>query len=284
MKESAFNNPEIPPSESRLFQREKAIIDRITPQNRKLLLSLRRDNLVKERAHIVGVRSEDLIHFLECLERGYIPVGGEGIRGKAETLDHLYITSNPESQYLQTYEPDLIEEQDRGLHFKDFTLKNIRLYSEVAAIQAFRREIISDLDESELVEKELARIRARENGNVMIGEAREEFYKDFSKYIRGGAKEQSMKDLQVALKSKPEILERYKDLVPLLPSRGGIILAFSDKLTKQYKGTVDRRVIHDDSEIAFPVPSGKLSLDVIYGFEPLGDFEDAILEQLEEGL
>jgi hypothetical protein len=43
---------------------------------------------------------------------------------------------------------------------------------------------------------------------------------------------------------------------------------------------VDLEVIEDVDEMVIRVPNGKLSLETVWGFETMGDFEDEVLNNL----
>jgi hypothetical protein len=67
-----------------------------------------------------------------------------------------------------------------------------------------------------------------------------------------------------------------------LDSRGGISLAFNESPFEKYQ-RVSKTDDEGYDEFVFDVPSGKLDLVAILGFETLGDFEDSLLEKMSLG-
>ncbi len=257
---------------------EKAVLDSLTEGDISRIREWKKESLTRERSAIVGVRSEDLVYFLECIHRGYIPVGGEGFRMKGDSKKYFFINTNPESSFLREKEPSLIEPEMKQASFKKIALGNVSLYSRVAIIQTIRREVMPFLDEAQLLKQEAKRLG--DEPGALHPEVLEEFYDDLVDEIQKERSSMAYRDFQKALRNNKKAFEIYKELVPTFDERGGIILAFSEELCKKYKGTNKAPITHTNGEIAFSVPDGKLSLDVLYGFEALGAYEDKMLEAL----
>lgn len=260
---------------------EQRVLESLTPQDVEIVRRLKRENILREKEHVVGIRSEDLIHFLECVHLGYIPIGSGGFRERRTENGYLFVTTNSESSLLRTQHPDLIPERLREELFRVTAQTNVNVYAQTAMIQAVRREIMPYVDEPALVEQKRLRLQRDQDEPVLESVAREELYRDIVLDIEDQSSyTPATRSLMALLRGKPEILSRCRRLYDTAEKRGGILLAFGDELVRRFSGTTDPRLVHDTKETIYAIPDGRLPLATLQGFEPLGEFEDGVLELL----
>ncbi len=284
--------PKLEKPAGELPEAENAILNQITPADKEKLRAWRKANLTKERGNIVAIRSEDLLYFLECVHRGYIPVGQGPIRGKIfGGPNDFFVTPNPESRYLKDSARNLLDRNYSG-DFSRAVNSNLNIYSDIGRIQAMHRNILTPYNITEEELEELNRKFFHKTFPALEGgTSTEDYLAELAKETETMAEADNCFKL---LNKKPALfflgeLLRAKGVKNLdslakllfnmnLKDRGSIFLAFNEKLVRNYEATTDR--VDVGGEFVVNVPDGKLSLDTIYGFETLGDFEDEILEQL----
>lgn len=292
---------------------EKRILDSLSQKTINLVRSLCRQNLSAEKEHIVGVRNEDLIYFLSCLEQGWMPVGEHFFRSKGSTSKpYLFLSANPDSTLLQRKVPDYITELRRyfsdeagGATFSGACLRSSRLYDDIGKIQAVYRY----LQEKRVDVKKLLQsyrpgytswrgVFADNPSDITRADLGEHFFDRLIESFFDDEHVQNMiKKGDTIFVYPRRHLELYllrqhvsssvsnKQLVADLQGfsdRGSILVGFSDHLLERYRWGTTYPFTHVDTEIGIHVPNKKLSLDasVLVGFEPLGTHEDGVLNYL----
>lgn len=271
---------------------EVEIVESITPEQKRMLALWHKANLSKEKDLIVATRSEDIIYFLQCVQQGYIHVGGKGLRvkGNENNRNYFFVTPNPESQDLKLNRPDLLVE---GLPptFAESIHTN-RKYYKVGMIQAVRRNLIVPYvmdEEFEVVAYAIYdRYCLNPGGREYPATKIEVFYSKLAEELEEIREDCfDLKNQKPCLFALGKILEKRGvnmestvSFLKSLGSRGSICLAFNNKLIEGYKSTADENSVDSADEFVIEVPDGKLPLDVILGLEALGDFEEAVLDKL----
>jgi len=290
---------------------EKRILDSLSPKTVDFVRSLSRKNLGAEKEHIVGVRNEDLIYFLSCVEQGWMPIKEHLFRSKSsESTHYLFLSANPDSTLLQREVPAYITElrrylsdEDGGATFSGACLKSSRLYDDIGKIQAIYRQLRElGTDIRKLLKKYRShydfRFREKGDSETTLPELGEEFFSRLAESFFDNGEIQSRISRDENIFSFPRrfrelfLLRQHvnssvsnKQLIEIFQGfsdRGSILVGFSDHLLKHYTWGTDHPFAHMATEIGVHVPSKRLSLDasVLVGFEPLGTHEDGVLKYL----
>jgi hypothetical protein len=284
---------------------EREFIQSLDQATIRKALSFRKDNLTKAKATIVAVRSEDLLFFLECIRNGYIPtaplntdtdhahLGIMAKHGEDKGENYYFLAPNPDSLALQTavnnQEPWIQPLRLSG-NFQNNILDNHRAYGAIAKKQAIRRKLLAlNIGPQEIItavleqEPDNEHIDHLEQGRVLTT-FWEDFYNratDPDPYEMGYSLKPLLAKLFLSKGQKPEDVTTFFDQ---LENRGGILIAFNDRILTQHHLSVDTEDTSGvDLCVQIPDP-GHLGLDVILGFEALGAFEDDLLDLLEASL
>ena len=270
------------PEEIVVTARENAILNTLTPEDVAKVRELKQENLTVQSKDIVGVRVEDLFYFLEAVHNGYLPVGGADIRRK-EGESHIFLTPNPMCDYLKQERQDLYGGiRDTEKTFLDVTKETIRNYGAVARSQGVYRNLWDKvLDKDDLIKESVQRYSL---GDEKTTDA-EEFFDLIAEEIK---KKKSFIDCEKPRYKMAYLLNEHLDpsvpradvtkLLRSLANRSGIVIAFNKKLLEAGDATTTDQKILDlpGSELAVGVPSGRIPLDAMLGYEALGHFEDEI--------
>jgi hypothetical protein len=258
-----------------LTQVEQQVLDSLTEKDVELVKRLRLGNLTKEKARIVGVRSEDLLFLLESIQRGFIPAEIETDPGK------YYVAANPESTFILANQPEAIE-SSHSKTFGDLTRREIEFAGTFDVVQhAVERNLLSGGSAKEKLLKELRHFYRGLKYNADELNLKE-FYRDVAEDLTvnpGVLRFHSRSRPALALLSRhiEEALppDAARNFLQSLTIRKGVVLAFNEKLLANY------RFLHaDHADMVIHIPTGKVGLDTLLGFETLGDFEDSVLEKI----
>ncbi len=280
-----------------LTRREEKILESLTPENIETLRRLRSDNLTLHKREIVGVRSEDIMYFLQCIQKGYIPVEPvEVMSYKATEKPYFYVTPNPDSTAIHE-RPELLKAL-KGVHsFEDTIRHNSSLYGTIGVRAAIFHNIFPLVKDPKGLLRSWSKIQPfRPSQEVENETTRMIWLETYLKYVvdeilEAQRNKSKLRFHQPSRLPKLSLLgdhipPKYADAVlaslTQFTSRGGMSLAFNRSLLK-YAGSGDRRDdkgVHTIDEVTFEIPSKKLELDAVLGFEPLGEFEDKVLERL----
>lgn len=272
-----------------LFEPERRILASLSEADIRRVRALRSENLTKERHRILGVRSEDLFYFLQCVQQGFIPVAVHELRGKSGD-SHLYLAPNPESRYLREQEPDAF---NPGSSFKRMVEMNVGTYGDIAKAQALYRSVVARIPDREAFNRDVCRYTYRHYASLYyespeqmgIEMAGEDYYNDllasFSE-SRPAYKDDELDEAQAILyRALPELATTLKPsfeaVLRSLPRRSGILVGFSEEIARRY---VEDRKAEDADDLAYHIPDGRLPLEHVVGFEPLGEYEDDALAGL----
>ena len=122
-----------------LSESEQQILDSVTSQGKKRLKTWKKD-LAKERADIIGIRSEDPFFLLECLHRGEIPTTGHIMMDKGHPKNpDFFLTRNPESTYLHQRH---LHRPTREKTFAEVAAGNVESYDYIGMMQSIYRDLI----------------------------------------------------------------------------------------------------------------------------------------------
>jgi len=274
---------------------EEAFLKTLTPADIEKVRQLKIDNLFKERVRVIAVRSEDLIYLLRCIKEGYIPTKSFHLTGKyteEESDQFLYATYNPDSDYIKEHESELVAHvSSRGFEStaKDVFLGNLRLYAKIAKKQAIWRNLMPLVKDRAAMEKDLVKLGIADSyGQVEW----EDFFDDLIRH--GGGRGMTDQDcgwstfrnpfnfLFSHLKEGTYDKEDMRAFMNTLEERGGVMIGLDNRTAEDYEYISDARDtrVHGFDEIVFKIPDGKLPLDMLVGFEVLGEFEDDVLERL----
>jgi hypothetical protein len=263
---------------------EKSLLDSFTEENQQEISRLYREDLNSEKNKIVGLRSEDLLFFLQCIQHGFIPVGFSALMGKSE--EGLYVSVNPESEGLQKTYPGLVEKASAA-NFKEAILKNSWHYSGIAIKQGIVRNILSQISDQEnfwksFYDEFIAKNPAYETHGLEYPEdmdlIREEFFDNAVRSIIHPKQQMALykaRLLDFMRRFFPNF--RFKDFSSL-QGRKGILIGF-DETILQYPMIPETDM--KGEEIIFSIPEGKLNLTHVLGFQSLGGpFEEEVLERI----
>lgn len=281
-----------PKVETGLTEEELEVLRQLNSKDIGRLTTLYTKNLLLKKDEIVAVRSEDLIYFLKCIHDGYLPVGTGPImnKGSANIGENFFVTPNPDHVDIKQ-NPESFPALSASL--RGAISSNYEMYGFIATKNALYRNFISkeisneefdnlscqygvkygleDTDEFKDVPLSLLRenflgklseeIQEFENGNSVLGQNRTPAFFILSQYMLSNGVDSN------ALIQK---LNKFKN-------RGSIVIAFNNKILK-YDTIPDGR--HCIDEAIFSIPEGRVDLDMILGFETMGEFEDDIIELL----
>lgn len=279
--------PVFDPEEQDVFltKKEKEVLNTLSQTDISLVKKLKSENLNARKKEIIGVRSEDIIFLLDCIHKGKIPCEKFEIMAKISDKEQpsFYMTPNPESEYLSKNNPAALEDCKEKTFLK-MSSGNIGMYSEIAIKQVISREIMPMLKyreglgdelqgqfrgdcESVNIEKFLSGL-AQE---ILLGKVTEEIFKMPRRlpafYILGKClKENNVDPLSLLPLLRP------------LSKRGGVLIAFDSDYFKDYDD--ESRMFGIGNELVFKIPSRQIEIGSIIGFEPLGEFEDKVLERI----
>ena len=275
-----------------LLDSERAILDMLTEADRDFLRSHYSNNLNRDKRIIAGVRSEDLLFFLECVHKGYIPVGQGGIRTKSKSAEYFFLTPNPE---LPALSADILANCYEKT-FRDIVRANLQDYSIIGIQQGIYRIFKEQMKTPEFVEAiTLALDRYMPLPEMFESDLSEEALERnrLETWLKAIALEIS-DGIDIKLNShRLPYLYGVSKLVPQeklhilgpyfksLKDRGGICVAFKPDIFKKYEPTAEKNIIHSQDEVAIAVPGGKIPIDLVHGFEALGNFEGQVLLRLE---
>lgn len=257
-----------------LTEKEQQIIDSINPPQREALQRLNVTCLSKYKFKIVGVRCEDLFFFLDCLNKGKMPVGGyrKGYRYKCK--EGLYLTPNLECLRLREIENEEVKTVIRLTgNFSKATTANVGVYSDVALLGPLHREVRPlIIGEPELMDESVGHPR----DPLQV----EQFYYALVQEIAEGAefgyKNRFPRHYALGQHLRPQDRDFITQLFNRIKCRSGIIIGFNEQLIERYGFPA----AGDGDDIMFSVPNGYVDLDTILGFETLGDYEEEVVEDI----
>lgn len=257
-----------------LTDAEVKIVRSLTPEHVETIKRWNRDNLAKEKTNVVGVRSEDLFFLLECIQKGSIPVETE------TTLNRYFIAGNPQSSFLTQHRPDALE-TITNTTFADTADENIRLKAPYIVIKrTLERNLLSQEKIRESLLEDLHRFYHEQRYTDDELYLRE-FYFDLAQEVT-----RNPNVLSFSSPTRPalRLLARYAQAVfppetarlflSSLANRRGVLMGFNDGIFQKYKFMGG-----DHEDMVFEVPE-RLGLETVIGFEPLGEFEDSVLDRL----
>jgi len=271
---------------ARLSETEIMILEQVTEADKNKLKDWHKAKLVKGKDQIVPIRSEDLLYFLECVHQGYIPVGTSTIRSKGGDVNDFSVTPNPESKEIKRH-PELL--QPKGpKRFVEAVNTNSLLYSHTARIQRIYRNIITPHVDPEDLKRIVCEFYETDTSDNDLAGKTEDYFDVLEQETKTAQKHCfNLKNAKPALfllgeylRSKKVDIEPLEDFLINSQDRGSICLAFNNNLVKNYEATAEKDSTDSHDEFVLKIPDGKLSLDTVYGFEALGDFEDAVLDKL----
>lgn len=272
-----------------LLEPERQILASVSEADVAALRRLSSESLTKERHQILGVRSEDLLYFIQCVQKGYIPVAIHELRGKSGS-SHIYLSANPDSTFLHQQDPKMF---NPGASFQKMVKTNLRTYAETAQLQTIYRNVIEKIPDRasfqrairEYVYEYYAGGYYDSVEEFSIEMAGEQFYQDLLAVLKASTLHPNQSHIyetrDILLQAMPELETSLKApfaaLLESLPKRSGICLAFSDDLARAY---AEDRDAEDADDLVYHIPNGKLPLDFVLGFEPLGEYKDELLAGL----
>lgn len=269
-------------NESGISQQEQAIITQITDADRARLQDLQKTNLSKDKARIVGIRSEDIFFFLQCVHQGYIPAGQSKLMAKNEAF---YLTANPESAYIQAHPDAALFFFPDDNKFINVSTSNADMYGSIGIRQGLHRNIMPFVNTVEFLHQATG-YTDPETASLEWERVYGELVNEISAGIRSEADRVLPKHVRLLfqhlLSNSPDRKQLVK-FVSRLKNRGSITMAFNEEMFQNYTALPPEQADgFMNAELAFEVPNGKIPLDCVLGFETLGDFEDEILEGLLE--
>lgn len=272
-----------------LLRPERAILESLSEKDIECVSAIKSESLTKERHRILGVRSEDLFHFLACVKQGYLPVAVHELRGKSGS-SHLYLSANPESEYFAQQDPDMF---CKGATFQKMVRSNLVSYGRIAKLQAIFRNVIQKIPDRIAFEREVCEYgfhyygqlyysSAEEMGIEMAGE---DFYNDLLTMLTKPTIDPYLSQVfeteEILFRALPQLKtslkSSFQSLIHSLPQRSGICLAFSDEIARVYK---EDATANDGEDLVYYIPDGRLPIKYVVGFESLGEYEDEVLAEL----
>lgn len=271
------------------FESQPAKIDEIR--------SLLSTNLASVRDQVIAVRSEDILTIFHRLLEDRIPVDikGEGIRVKERGWYYLTpIETNPFWDAIAGFEFQAVKEGD----FYGETLENIGLYAHSGALAtALSRNVFEHLQEG--YKKELRKLFTKTYGDlfletlfveVLANELIDEWKLEGEERLDAAGIIRSPRRFPVfnrllAFVGEEEDSPRIGNfLIRVIKDRGGVIVGFTKEVIQgelAFKQS-EHRAIHGSKEIAVKPRGGFIDLSKrpIIAIEPLGEYEDQILGQL----
>jgi hypothetical protein len=220
------------------------------------------------------------------MHKGYIPVGKSPIRQKRTEEGVFFLSVNPESEEIKQNNPGLIT-PDTDRSFREVVHLNSELYAHIAKIKAVYRNLIVPYIPTE----DLNKLAREYLCQYSIDYESKDFLEAYFYEMARNELDKIKKDVFTKRQGKPALFalgkylknkgintEPLAEFLSKIGNRGSICIGFSNNLLKQY--TVDLEVIEDVDEMVIRVPNGKLSLETVWGFETMGDFEDEVLNNL----
>lgn len=294
-----------------LTEREQKLVDSLSEEHKETLRHLLSPNLTSKKKQIVGIRSEDLLYFLECVQRGYIPVSQDfTLRGKIENDCPVYhLSINPDSEKLAAEHSEYLEEFSTEESFEELAEHNVRLYGHAGIPAGIYRNIFPAIKDMDAFYGDLAEryhhtifpnqetISAEEIANktsraLLLEELMEEVtgtllarkISPFSEYIlKTGVSVKASSVIIVLAKhidAAKMNLGEYSVLLNNLRERTGICVAFNNDTLEKFKVETRELYIDSGNELIIRIPDGKLPISCVQGFETMGNFEDELLESL----
>jgi hypothetical protein len=258
-----------------LTEAERRIVDSLTPEDIELVRKLSTNNLTKERRKIVGARTEDIFSLLESVHKGFLPVELETDR------DEYFVEANPESTFLNQNKPEALEKNE-SKGFGDFRyVANLNTPS-AAVKHAVELNLLSHKGARERLVKELRdfyRDQEFDSDEFNL----KEFYRDVAYDLTINPdvlqfNSRSRPALSLLARAVQNALspDEARNFLQSLTARKGVLLAFNEELLRKYRFLKSGH----HGVMVLEVPSGKVDLDTVLGFETLGDFEDSVLEKI----
>lgn len=245
------------------------------------------ENMNNVKKDVVGVRSEDLFFLLSCIQQNKLMMSGSRLMSKEK--GHFYLTPNPESLAIQN-QPQVLS----GIQIKNFheTVEhNLRRhkYNRIALASAIYLNFVSNLSDQtqSMFEREIP----QESSD--IGICWENFFSGVEQEIEKAKKEKLGNPLKMpnrypflSVLSKhidESILDKSWDFLKNLGCRGGVLLGFNEKVFENNQLFSRHASIHDEGyEVVVSIPSNQVEIDCLVGFEPLGVFEEKVIELINK--
>ncbi len=277
------------------------------PEREEVIKRLFSRNLAEAKDEIIAFRSEDVVTFLDCLLKGSIPVDVASpivckIAGwyyLTPIESHPFFDAHPELTgnyptrgfYQEIYSNTSVYAPD--IAFRTAFSRNVTPVLK-PNWQAKARRILAETDPwvldpefpEALVYEEftnsLASELRREDAEIRIGQA---FQALEGKYQRSYAFLQRFLRLIQQDVDKERVI---KFLLKVVQERSGIVVGFNERILEQGRYltavTDTEDITHDAPELVIQPKTGFIDLSgepIIAAIEPLGNYEDRVLTELE---
>lgn len=281
-----------------LFDSVKARLE-TQPSKKEKIRSLFSTKLAAVKDQVIGVRSEDILTIIERLQEGRIPVNfpGEGIRARKKGW--YYLTPIETNPFWSTI-PGVEFDGGNQSNIYEQTLDNIGLYAHSGAVAtALSRNVFPHLQGA--YRKEFRRLFKEIPGDIGMSTAESIASDLIDEWKAGGGKHVGTERIMRSPNRFPvfncllTLVHKEESRIPIgeflikvIKERGGVIVGFTKEVIQ---GRIASRlfdqesVIHATEEIAVKLKGGfiDLSKNPIIAIEPLGEYEDRILDQLGLG-
>lgn len=274
--------------EQELARRDEEIITSLGPKDIERLKGLYTENLTRKKKRIVGVRSEDLFHLMQCIKKGGMP--SESLVNQAERFTKneaagFYLAANPESEALKRR---FSKADYESASFREMTQDNIVGYGYISSAgESIRRNIIPHIDVPRMAEaykQAMGHADASDANmlNEVLARVGMACHDQDAGYNPDETGHEAMKAIVTGGEGKipKEVLLSYLDQ---LVERKGMIIAFNEKVfegAEVFLANDDRKTERKANEVII-IPTNKtIPLEAIEGFEVLGDYEERVLERL----
>lgn len=233
---------------------------------KELLTQLCSSTLASRKQEIVGLRCEDLFFMLDCIKKGYVPVTKGPVMAKYE--EALYFAPNPDSSFFRSAGLNI----DEGSFYR-CARRTIRLYSRVAQVNPLVKIFEGlGIPQDKLVDG------WSEDGKITDSEC---FYRDLTQELKRTPPFNLKHRFPAHYRLGTFIPDAHKNeasrLMKTLVGRRGILLGLGYRLITAHGMPKESE---EGFDLALNIPDGRISLDCILGFEPLGDFEERVIASI----